>query len=238
MKRSGQVNDNGFIFTKKKKSCEKVNFRRSSFGHRGKRLLEIHPSLPIQDYYKHISPLDSDPVRMKTLLLLIGQKSLSNLPAVRQVQLQLLEKIKSQSLSWYHRKKTDSEQEICVLKKENPVNVSNKKQLQEFTNVISKLSGEISEWKSLLLFYSQKHDENLKSVKIPRENITSKEEEDKIPLDDLVLDIHQLRDVFYKLDMSCEKISNKTEVLFSQILKSFNQKHVDIDTIQMLKLLN
>jgi hypothetical protein len=239
MKRVGEENCNGFIF-KKKKSVQKVNFRRSSFGHRGKRsLLEIHPSLPSQDYYKHISPLDSDPVRMKQLLLLIGTKSLSTSCPVREVQLQLLERIKSQSLSWYHRKRTLSEQETLVVKKENPVNLSNKKQLQEFNNVISKLSTEISEWKSLLHDYSLKYEskacEQSDSALLVG---AEEEEEEEIPLDNYVLDIHQLRNVFYKLEVSTEKISKNTEILFSQILKSYNQKNVAVDTIQMLKLLN
>lgn len=97
-----------------------------------------HPKIHPRDYYKLVDPDQSDPVRLRQLLLWCANASKSTKqshvdPVVTAVQLEFVKMLKTRHLStsWYHRPAVDNEDDSNEFV-EHPLNIENKQKLGMF----------------------------------------------------------------------------------------------------------
>ncbi|KAJ3041929.1 hypothetical protein HDV00_008438 [Rhizophlyctis rosea] len=147
--------------------------RRSSLGLRGKRVSTTnnglcqppHMTIDPADFYRHIDVDQSDPVRMRQLLVWCGQRILGESGsagrenandadnAFRKVQEEIIDRLirKEINTSWYHRPPTPaSEPEDAAKKLPHPQNEENARKVAELEVALERLREEDQKWNSML----------------------------------------------------------------------------------------
>ncbi|KAI8817687.1 Mis12-Mtw1 protein family-domain-containing protein [Fimicolochytrium jonesii] len=167
--------------------------RRSSLGLRGKRVSRNglcpppHETIEPENFYRHIDAEQSDPNRMRQLLVWCTERSM-NMPLaesikivksheegkaeelpeldghlkaiLRDVQKEVIEALSARQIntSWYHRPAAPSELVQSPLKKQpHPMNEANASELAAFQAELERLQAEESQWHQLLEDYTAAH---------------------------------------------------------------------------------
>ncbi|KAL2913306.1 hypothetical protein HK105_207184 [Polyrhizophydium stewartii] len=167
--------------------------RRSSIGMRGKRISSAlgdgdlpglpHETIPSSEYYRLTDAEQSDPVRMRQLLVWCAQKAMEEMPSrmsssststdriVREIQLEVIKGLhdKSINVSWYQRpafariaqtNENEGSSDTAPSqagKRPHPLNVENAKKIETFNRQREAYEAEEAEWQEILAKHEKEH---------------------------------------------------------------------------------
>ncbi|KAL5038905.1 hypothetical protein RTP6_006146 [Batrachochytrium dendrobatidis] len=181
------TSDTPRIIKNKKFREEGGRRRRSSLGLRGKRISSLdssitglpHETIEPQQYYRLLDAEQSDPIRMRQLLVWCSQKAMQTLPnrmssscgsvdlIVREIQLEIIAALHSREInvSWYHRPTDGIEtaQENATVKSNSgklphPANTEHAANIILFKKQRAAYQLEEDQWKSVIERHNKEHE--------------------------------------------------------------------------------
>ncbi|TPX40489.1 hypothetical protein SeMB42_g05971 [Synchytrium endobioticum] len=219
--------------------------RRSSLGFRGKRVSGSlnglcpppHESINPSEYYRHITADDSEPVRMRQLLLWCMHKAKQHMqplsgPDVGAVFEAVIDDMiagltdKSINISWYRQHDVaaaDAEPKLAKLP--HPQNEENARILIEYQQAIEKYSAEEAHWMSLLKEQSRLHAASLDQYP---------DVSDPIPFDEtrMMEGLNEDEQLFYRVylqSLAEDNVSQRVKADLEQLKFNIHHLHHLVD---------
>ncbi|KAI8905866.1 kinetochore-associated protein Dsn1/Mis13 [Gorgonomyces haynaldii] len=250
--------ENGFVFKVKTKNRveQRKSIRKSMRS--TKQPAHPHPKIHPRDYYQLIET-NSDPVRLRQLLLWCAQASKPAKPSdldtiVENVQKQVIQALKSKELStsWYHRPQTK------ISTQEHPQNLENQNKIDGFNKQLERFLSERKQWEHLLQTHEEEHHV-LKNAMESNTQLTYTKEEiapyiqeelqflsSQLPNvqdwlkqvdENLLIDSHALYHILHDCQVQVQDMNRSCQELTSKMLRAWQEHQQPVDPRQVLKLL-